>query len=155
MLPALIGFAAAAAASATGYQSLAPTGQWFGTTLARGPRASRQIALTYDDGPNDLHTLALLEVLARHEVRATFFMIGRHVAERPEIARAVAQAGHVVGNHTFTHPLLTFASDAGSCSIARTRCRMRSASRPICFGRPSEQDARQRSVSPMNSDCRP
>jgi peptidoglycan/xylan/chitin deacetylase (PgdA/CDA1 family) len=112
MLPALIGFAAAAAASATGYQSLAPTGQWFGTTLARGPRASRQIALTYDDGPNDLHTLALLEVLARHEVRATFFMIGRHVAERPEIARAVAQAGHVVGNHTFTHPLLTFASDA-------------------------------------------
>jgi len=112
MLPALAGLAAAAAAVAAGYQSMAPTGQWYGRTFARGLRGSRQIALTYDDGPNDPHTLALLDVLAKHDVRATFFMIGRFVRERPDIARAVAEAGHTIGNHTFTHPLLIFKSAA-------------------------------------------
>jgi peptidoglycan/xylan/chitin deacetylase (PgdA/CDA1 family) len=89
---------------------MAPTGQWYGRTFAGGMRGSKQIALTYDDGPNDPHTLKLLDVLAKHNVRATFFMIGRYVQQRPEIARAVAQAGHVIGNHTFTHPLLIFKS---------------------------------------------
>ncbi|MGA2966974.1 MAG: polysaccharide deacetylase family protein [Terriglobales bacterium] len=113
MLPALLGLAtAAAAASAAGYQSMAPTGQWYGRTFSGGTRGSKQIALTYDDGPNDPHTLRLLDVLAKHNVRATFFMIGRHVQQRPDIARAVAEAGHVIGNHTFTHPLLTFQSEA-------------------------------------------
>ncbi len=114
MLPALIGVAVAAAASAAGYQSMAPTGQWYGRTLARLPGGGKRIALTYDDGPNDPHTLRLLEVLAKHEVKATFFMIGRFVRERPEIAREVARAGHVIGNHTFTHPLLIFESAAAT-----------------------------------------
>jgi peptidoglycan-N-acetylglucosamine deacetylase len=91
---------------------MAPTGQWFGRTVAGGIRGSKQIALTYDDGPNDPHTLKLLDVLAKHSVRATFFMIGRYVQQRPDVARAVAQAGHVIGNHTFTHPLLIFESAA-------------------------------------------
>jgi len=113
MLPALIGLASAAgAAVAAGYQSMAPTGQWYGRTFSRGARGGRQIALTYDDGPNDPHTLRLLEVLARHEVKATFFMIGHYVRQRPDIAREVAAAGHVVGNHTFTHPLLIFKSES-------------------------------------------
>ncbi len=112
MLPALIGLSVAAAASAAGYQSMSPTGQWYGRTIASGAPGSKQIALTYDDGPNDPHTLRLLDVLAKHGVRATFFMIGRYVQQRPDIARAVAQAGHVIGNHTFTHPLLTYKSAA-------------------------------------------
>jgi peptidoglycan/xylan/chitin deacetylase (PgdA/CDA1 family) len=112
MLPALLGLTAAAAASAAGYQSMAPKGQWYGRTFAGGMRGSKQIALTYDDGPNDPHTLKLLDVLAKHGVRATFFMIGRYVRQRPDIARAVAEAGHIIGNHTFTHPLLIFESEA-------------------------------------------
>jgi len=112
MLPALLGLTAATAAVAAGYQSMAPTGQWYGRTMASGAKGSKQIALTYDDGPNDPHTMKLLDVLAKHNVRATFFMIGRYVQQRPDIARAVAQAGHVIGNHTFTHPLLTFQSAA-------------------------------------------
>ncbi len=112
MLPALIGVAASAAAGAAGYQSMAPTGQWFGRTVAAGTRGSKQLALTFDDGPNDPHTLKLLDVLAKHDVHTTFFMIGRYVRERPDITRAVAAAGHIVGNHTFAHPLLIFRSAA-------------------------------------------
>ena len=106
----IIAAAAAAAASSVGYQSMAPTGQWFGRTFTGLGRGSQQLALTYDDGPNDPHTLRLLEVLARHNVHATFFLIGRYVQRRPDIVRELVKAGHVVGNHTFTHPLLTFKS---------------------------------------------
>src|ERR1035441_4955523 len=67
MLSALLGLTAAATASAAGYQSMTPTGQWFGSTFARGMRGSKQIALTFDDGPNDPHTLKLLDVLASKE----------------------------------------------------------------------------------------
>lgn len=113
----MLGFAltaagAAVAASAAGYQSMAPTGQWYGRAFTCMPRGSKQLALTYDDGPNDPHTLRLLDVLARHDVRATFFLIGRYVRQRPDIVRDLVKAGHVVGNHTFTHPLLIFKSCA-------------------------------------------
>jgi peptidoglycan/xylan/chitin deacetylase (PgdA/CDA1 family) len=111
MLASLTGLAAAIAATAAGYQSMSPTGQWYGKTFTHGIRGSKQIALTFDDGPNDPHTLKLLEVLARNSARATFFMIGRFVKQRPDIARAVAQAGHAIGNHTFAHPLLILKSE--------------------------------------------
>jgi peptidoglycan/xylan/chitin deacetylase (PgdA/CDA1 family) len=91
---------------------MAPTGQWFGQTFIGLPPRSCQLALTYDDGPNDPHTLRLLEVLARHGVQATFFLIGRYVQQRPDLARDILKAGHIVGNHTFTHPLLTFMGEA-------------------------------------------
>jgi peptidoglycan-N-acetylglucosamine deacetylase len=112
MLGPVLSGVATLAAMAAGYQSMAPTGQWYGRTFSGLARGTKQIALTYDDGPNDLHTLRLLEVLARHEVRATFFLIGRHVQQLPEITRRIIDAGHVVGNHTFTHPLLIFKSRA-------------------------------------------
>lgn len=113
MLTLAIGGAVSAAATAmVAYQSIAPTGQWYGKTFTGLAPGTKQIALTYDDGPNDPHTHRLLEVLAQHNVKATFFMVGRYVQQRPEIAREVARAGHAIGNHTFTHPLLTFKSDA-------------------------------------------
>jgi len=108
----IAGTAVAGAIGGFGYQSMAPTGQWYGRTFTGLPAGTKQIALTYDDGPNDPHTMRLLEVLAKHNVRATFFMIGRYVQQRPEIAREVLKAGHVVGNHTFTHPLLIFKRSA-------------------------------------------
>ena len=109
--PVLVGTAAAAALTAAGYQSMAPTGQWCGRTFTGLSRGTKRLALTYDDGPNDPHTQRLLEVLAKHNVQATFFLIGRYTKQRPDIAREIVQAGHVVGNHTFTHPLLTFKSE--------------------------------------------
>lgn len=113
MIELLVGGAVAAgAAAAAGYQSVAPTGQWYGRTFTGLARGTKQLALTYDDGPNDPHTLRLLEVLARHDVRATFFVIGRYAQQRPDIVRALLNAGHVIGNHTFTHPLLTLKKPA-------------------------------------------
>jgi peptidoglycan/xylan/chitin deacetylase (PgdA/CDA1 family) len=103
-----LAIAAGAAVVSAGYQSMAPTGQWFGKAFCGLPRGSKQIALTFDDGPNDPHTLNLLEVLAKHNVRATFFLIGRYVRHRPDIVREIAKQGHVIGNHTFSHPFLTF-----------------------------------------------
>jgi peptidoglycan-N-acetylglucosamine deacetylase len=112
--PCMLGvaIAGAVAATAAGYQTMAPTGQWFGRAFHGLPRGSKQIALTFDDGPNDPHTLNLLDILAKHHVIATFFLIGRYVRQRPEIAVEIAKRGHLIGNHTFTHPLLIFQSDS-------------------------------------------
>jgi len=107
--PVLAGTSAVALITA-GYQSMAPTGQWYGRTFTGLPRGTKQLALTFDDGPNDPHTLRLLEVLAKHAVHATFFSVGRYVQQRPDIIREIIKAGHAVGNHTFTHPVLTFKS---------------------------------------------
>jgi peptidoglycan/xylan/chitin deacetylase (PgdA/CDA1 family) len=112
VLVSLLSAAVAAAAVAAGYQSRAPEGQWYGTTFTGLARGSKQLALTYDDGPNDPHTLRLLEVLAKHNVKATFFLIGGYVRQRTDIARELAAAGHVTGNHTSTHALLTLKSQA-------------------------------------------
>jgi peptidoglycan/xylan/chitin deacetylase (PgdA/CDA1 family) len=88
------------------YASIWPTSQIFGRTLIAGGDPG-EIALTFDDGPNEAATLELLEVLARHGVRATFFSIGNFVRQRPEITRAVVAAGHLLGNHTMSHPKLS------------------------------------------------
>jgi peptidoglycan/xylan/chitin deacetylase (PgdA/CDA1 family) len=89
---------------------MSPTGQWYGRTFTGVRGGPRQLALTYDDGPNDPHTMRLLDVLAKHGVRATFFVIGRYVRRRPDIVRKITRADHIVGNHTLTHPLLIFQS---------------------------------------------
>ncbi|MEO6829915.1 MAG: polysaccharide deacetylase family protein, partial [Acidobacteriaceae bacterium] len=93
------------AAGSYAYAGLWPESQIFGPCVVASNRPT-EVALTYDDGPADPDTFHLLDVLAKHGVRATFFMIGQFVQRRPEIARAVAAAGHLIGNHTMTHPLL-------------------------------------------------
>ena len=77
----------------------------FGPSMHRGPRDRPAIALTFDDGPSE-STPELLELLARHGVRATFFQCGSSVRRLPEVSRAVAAAGHDVGNHGYSHTRL-------------------------------------------------
>jgi peptidoglycan/xylan/chitin deacetylase (PgdA/CDA1 family) len=83
----------------------------FGRSYWRGPRDQRAIALTFDDGPSE-GTPHIIDVLERHNVPATFFQCGANVARLPGIARLVRDAGHEIGNHSFTHPLLCFRSPA-------------------------------------------
>jgi peptidoglycan/xylan/chitin deacetylase (PgdA/CDA1 family) len=101
---------AVAGACGAGWAAMDPQSQLYGATLVRRRDAAGQklLALTYDDGPNDPHTGRLLDVLARENVRATFFMIGRYAAVHAGIARLVASAGHEIGNHTASHPNLIF-----------------------------------------------
>jgi peptidoglycan/xylan/chitin deacetylase (PgdA/CDA1 family) len=110
----VIGAGALAGAVAAGWHSMSPVSQLYGKTFTgAAPGRTPSVCFTFDDGPNDPCTGRLLEVLARHSVRATFFMIGRYVAAHPGIARMVADAGHEIGNHTFSHPNLIFSSPAG------------------------------------------
>lgn len=102
----------AAAATFAGFHTMWPTSQLYGHAFIGLARGSRNLALTYDDGPNDPHTLHLLDVLAAHGVKATFFMVGKFVAARPDIVWRVAEAGHVIGNHTWSHPNLIFVSNS-------------------------------------------
>jgi peptidoglycan/xylan/chitin deacetylase (PgdA/CDA1 family) len=91
------------------YASLAPESQLFGPTIVAG-RDPAEFGLTYDDGPNEPWTSRLLDLLARHDVRATFFLIGRYVRQRPDLVREIRDAGHLIGNHTVTHPWLAVES---------------------------------------------
>jgi peptidoglycan-N-acetylglucosamine deacetylase len=92
-------------AGAYAYAVQWPTSQIFGRTVVAGSDI-HELALTFDDGPNDPYTMQLLDLLAHHQARAIFFLIGDFVRRRPDIARAVRQAGHLVGNHTMSHPSL-------------------------------------------------
>jgi peptidoglycan/xylan/chitin deacetylase (PgdA/CDA1 family) len=111
MLWPYITLASAAAASYAGYATMSPASQLYGRTLTHGSDPS-QMALTFDDGPNDPHTLHVLDVLAKHNAKATFFLIGKYVRQRPDIVRAIAAAGHEIGNHTDSHPNLILVSAA-------------------------------------------
>jgi len=91
------------------YAGMWPTSQIFGATLQSGSDPD-EIALTYDDGPSPEHTPELLDILAAHNARATFFLVGNHVLRHPQLARRIVEAGHLIGNHTQTHPNLFFSS---------------------------------------------
>lgn len=97
-------------AGTVAWAALSPGSQLFGRTLI-APRGKDEFCLTYDDGPNPAATPALLEVLARLGVRVTFFVIGGFVRECPGLVREIRAAGHLVGNHTMTHPWLAWQTE--------------------------------------------
>lgn len=94
-----------AAAGICAWGATVPSSQLFGPTVQSSGEAA-SLALTFDDGPNPAATPALLDLLGRHEAPATFFLIGRHVRAVPALAREIVDRGHVLGNHTETHPSL-------------------------------------------------
>jgi peptidoglycan/xylan/chitin deacetylase (PgdA/CDA1 family) len=113
---------AAAAAGLAYYHGQVPTSQLYGATITRRPDAGRKIALTYDDGPNPRVTAALAALLGEHGARATFFVVGRWAEREPALVRELADAGHALGNHTWSHPVLALRSTAGvQDELARCR----------------------------------
>jgi len=80
----------------------------FGKNIVRLNTDQRIVALTYDDGPNPPYTDRLLDVLAKHDVKATFFLIGNRIEKHPETVNRIIVEGHQIGNHSYSHPLLGF-----------------------------------------------
>jgi len=74
--------------------------------ISQIPADRKAIALTFDDGPNAAFTQPILDILERHQVRATFFQIGKNMKAHPELSRLVIKKGHEIGNHSMTHPRL-------------------------------------------------
>jgi peptidoglycan/xylan/chitin deacetylase (PgdA/CDA1 family) len=97
--------AAAGAGLAVGgyaYASLWPGSRIFGAALI-APARPGELALTFDDGPNAAWTPRLLDTLAKHEVQATFFLLGSRAEAEPELVRRIAADGHKIGNHSWSH----------------------------------------------------
>ena len=101
------------AAGACAFAAMWPGSQIFGRTLI-APARPGEIALTFDDGPNPAWTPRLLELLARHDIKATFFLVGKFASEESVLVRYIANGGHAVGNHSWTHPNLARTSAAAS-----------------------------------------
>jgi peptidoglycan/xylan/chitin deacetylase (PgdA/CDA1 family) len=79
-----------------------PTG-WMLTRL-RGGSSGRSLYLTFDDGPNPEYTPPLLDFLEKHDAKASFFLIGEQIERHPDLARRIVDEGHVLGNHSYSHP---------------------------------------------------
>lgn len=88
--------------------STAPSVQWFGALTSHGPRSSNMVALTFDDGPNPPYTEQIAGILENYGVRGTFFEVGKAIVQAPGTTQRLVQAGHLVGNHSYTHGNLTY-----------------------------------------------
>lgn len=87
------------------YVVAAPGSQVLGPSLAHGRADSGAVALTFDDGPGEA-TPRILDLLRQVDVKATFFLCGANVEKYPELAHRIAEEGHEIGNHTYSHPRL-------------------------------------------------
>src|ERR1700688_2730128 len=92
-------------AGITAFGAVYPRSQLFRHAVCRTAQP-RKLALTFDDGPNPAITLKLLDLLDRYRAKATFFVVGKFVRESPALVKEIAARGHLVGNHTETHPNL-------------------------------------------------
>ena len=84
--------------------------QAFGELYQRVETPERVVALTFDDGPGPANTPVVLELLARHQVKATFFMVGRNIEQHRELAARVLAEGHQLGNHSYSHRRMVLSS---------------------------------------------
>jgi peptidoglycan-N-acetylglucosamine deacetylase len=84
-----------------------PRMRLFGEFICRGKSSLRRVALTFDDGPDERSTPALLELLREAHIQAAFFGIGKRVAAHPELAARIVREGHLLENHSHAHSNLT------------------------------------------------
>ena len=77
-------------------------------TIYKVPNNEKAIAITFDDGPSPVWTPEILDVLKEHNVKATFFMVGKHLERYPQVGKRVAEEGHEIGNHTYLHHVLLY-----------------------------------------------
>ncbi|MBZ5644358.1 MAG: polysaccharide deacetylase family protein [Acidobacteriia bacterium] len=110
--PMVVSAGAAAAAGIAAWGAVAPSSELYGPTVRHTP-SPKKIALTFDDGPNPSVTPQLLDLLDRHSVPATFFLIGKFVRQCPGLVREMSARGHLPANHTDTHANLFLQSRAG------------------------------------------
>jgi peptidoglycan/xylan/chitin deacetylase (PgdA/CDA1 family) len=89
--------------SIAAYGYFIPTSSVFGKVYSEGSPASKEVALTFDDGPNDPYTSQILDILANYHIHATFFLIGKNVELYPETARRILAEGNIIGNHSYSH----------------------------------------------------
>jgi len=101
--------ALAAAFGLAAYAGRYPDSEIFGPAITH-TNSPRKLAITFDDGPNPTMTPKLLDLLDRHKARATFFVIGQYARQHPDLLRETAARGHVIGNHTDSHPNLFWSS---------------------------------------------
>src|SRR5207244_12907526 len=80
-----------------------PSAGWFGSLVDHGSRHRREVAITFDDGPNITYTPAVRAILDEHGVKGTFFTVGKALDARPDISRALLDDGHLLGNHSYLH----------------------------------------------------
>jgi|GEM_PF-229621 len=81
------------------------------TFVLQGSGDKREVALTFDDAPDDVFTPMVLDVLKREGVKATFFCVGNRIEKHPDVMRRIVAEGHVVGNHSYSHANLPKLSD--------------------------------------------
>ena len=107
-------------------------------TAATLPCSKGLVSLTFDDGPRPAFTPRLLDELARHKVKATFFVVGFRAQRSPHLVRRIVREGHTIGNHTWDHPRLdTLPNKKIRKQLLRTRGAMRAAGvRPSQLMRP-------------------
>lgn len=81
--------------------------QFPNTFLMNGSRHTKRVALTFDDAPDPRYTPAILDILAKHNICATFFVVGNRAAKNPSIVKRIHNEGHIIGNHSYDHSVLS------------------------------------------------
>lgn len=137
---ALFAITAVALLFVIGFGVAFPQMRLFGDFICSGTNSKRQVALTFDDGPDASSTPALLELLREARVEAAFFGIGKRVAAYPELAARIVQEGHLLENHSFAHSNLTNVFSVGKLrddfTKASTEIQKATGIAPGCFRPP-------------------
>ena len=110
-----------------------------GWARATTPGSAGLVALTFDDGPSAEITPTVLSTLRRYQAKATFFLQGEHAAARPDLVRAIAADGHVIGNHSWSHPQFSsLTAEQARTEIVRTNDTIEqiTGTRPVLFRYP-------------------